>query len=72
LKIILFPSWLVSILFYNIIKEFKIVNGTWAYFGSANSTGAGMGSRTRKGRNNFEIGTITVDREAISIIEKLL
>ena len=31
-----------------------------------------MGSRTRKGRNNFEIGTITVDREAISRIEKLL
>jgi len=31
-----------------------------------------MGSRTRKGRNNFEIGTITVDREAISVIEKLL
>jgi len=31
-----------------------------------------MGSRTRKGRNNFEIGTITVDREATSVIEKLL
>lgn len=57
---------------YDMHMKVIIVDGTWAYFGSANLTGAGMGSRTKKGRNNFEIGTITVDREAISVIEKLL
>ena len=39
------------------------------YFGSANLTGAGIGSRTRKGKNNFEIGTITIDQRVIEPVE---
>ena len=39
------------------------------YFGSANLTGAEIGSRTLKGRNNFEIGTITIDQRVIEPIE---
>ena len=39
------------------------------YFGSANLTGVGIGSRTRKGKNNFEIGTITIDQNIIEPIE---
>ena len=38
-------------------------------FGSANLTGAGIGSRTHKGKNNFEVGTITIDQRVIEPIE---
>lgn len=49
-----------------------IVDSTWLYFGSANLTGAGLWSRTREGRNNFEIGTITIDQKAIESVELLI
>lgn len=49
-----------------------LVDGMWMYFGSANLTGTGIGSRTRKGRNNFEVGTITIDQRAIGPIEAQL
>jgi len=54
---------------YDIHMKAIIVDGTWMYFGSANLTGAGIGSRTRKGKNNFEVGTITIDQKAIAAIE---
>ncbi len=54
---------------YNMHMKVILVDGTWMYFGSANLTGAGIGSRTRKGKNNFEIGTITIDQRAIEPIE---
>ncbi|MHA1211744.1 MAG: phospholipase D-like domain-containing protein [Candidatus Heimdallarchaeota archaeon] len=57
---------------YDMHMKVIIVDGTWMYFGSANLTGAGIGSRTRKGKNNFEIGTITIDQKAIEPIELLL
>lgn len=37
-----------------------VVDGRWAYSGSANLTGAGMGARSRR-RRNFESGFITTD-----------
>lgn len=54
---------------YDMHMKVILVDGTWMYFGSANLTGAGIGSRTRKGKNNFEIGTITIDQKAIAAIE---
>ncbi|NHK31155.1 MAG: hypothetical protein FK730_07370 [Asgard group archaeon] len=42
------------------------------YFGSANFTSAGLGTRFRKGQNNFEIGTITIYQTAIEAIEHQL
>ena len=54
---------------YDMHMKVIIVDGTWMYFGSANLTGAGIGSRTRKGKNNFEVGTITIDQKAIEVIE---
>jgi len=57
---------------YDMHMKVILVDGTWMYFGSANLTGAGIGSRTRKGRNNFEIGTITIDQRAIEPIETQL
>jgi len=38
----------------------------------AQETGAGLGSRTRKKRNNFELGVITLDEIVISEVESLL
>jgi hypothetical protein len=35
------------------------------YFDSANFTGAGLGSRTRQGRNNFETKVVTLDQNII-------
>ncbi|MGC9779587.1 MAG: phospholipase D family protein [Candidatus Heimdallarchaeota archaeon] len=57
---------------YNMHMKVILIDSTWLYFGSANLTGAGLGSRTRDGRNNFEIGTITIDQKAIEPVELLL
>jgi phosphatidylserine/phosphatidylglycerophosphate/cardiolipin synthase-like enzyme len=57
---------------YNLHMKVILIDSTWLYFGSANLTGAGLGSRTRKGRNNFEIGAITIDEGVISQTEYLL
>ena len=45
-----------------------IVDGQFAYSGSANLTGAGMGAKSKEKRN-FESGFITTDKE---IIEKIM
>ena len=45
-----------------------IVDGKFAYTGSANLTGAGMGAKTAE-RRNFEAGIITDDKR---IIEKIM
>ena len=57
---------------YNMHMKIILIDSTWLYFGSANLTGAGLGSRTRKGRNNFEIGAITIDENIIYQTESLL
>ncbi|MBN2210240.1 MAG: phospholipase D family protein [Sedimentisphaerales bacterium] len=44
-----------------------IVDGEFAYSGSANLTGAGMGAKSEN-RRNFEAGFITTDRELIEPI----
>jgi len=44
-----------------------VVDGEFAYTGSANLTGAGMGAKS-KDRRNFEAGIITTDRELIGRI----
>lgn len=41
-----------------------IVDGAWAYLGSANLTGAGLGAKSDD-RRNFEIGFVTEDFEVI-------
>ncbi|MBD3191041.1 MAG: hypothetical protein GF308_10375 [Candidatus Heimdallarchaeota archaeon] len=56
---------------YDMHMKIILIDSTWLYFGSANLTGAGLGSRTRKGRNNFEIGAITIDKEPILTIVRL-
>ena len=45
-----------------------VVDGRFAYSGSANLTGAGMGAKSKE-RRNFESGFITTDNE---IIEKIM
>ncbi len=45
-----------------------IVDGKWAYFGSANLTGAGMGMKSPRNRN-FETGFLTQD---LNIIDQLM
>ena len=45
-----------------------VVDGRFAYSGSANLTGAGMGAKSKEKRN-FESGFITTDQE---IIEKIM
>lgn len=57
---------------YNLHLKVILTDRSWLYFGSANLTGAGLGSRTRKGRNNFEIGVITTNKQAIMNVERLL
>ena len=42
-----------------------IVDGTWAYTGSANFTGAGMGVKSQH-RRNFEIGMIVEDAASVN------
>ena len=55
--------------FIVVFLEFTIVEGTEMYFGSSNLFGAGIDSRTRKGKNNFEIGTITINQKIIEPVE---
>ena len=45
-----------------------IVDNNFAYTGSANLTGAGLGAKSQKNRN-FEIGVITTDNREISQLE---
>ncbi len=45
-----------------------VVDGVWAYFGSANLTGAGMGMKSPKNRN-FETGYLTRD---VGLIDQLM
>jgi len=45
-----------------------VVDGTFAYTGSANLTGAGMGAKSDNNRN-FETGTVTEDPE---LVEKVM
>jgi len=46
-----------------------IIDGTFAYTGSANLTGAGMGAKT-SGKRNFEAGIITDEKELVGRILK--
>lgn len=41
-----------------------IVDGAWAYLGSANLTGAGLGAKA-EGRRNFELGFCTEDFDVV-------
>src|SRR5258705_5978651 len=47
-----------------------LVDGAWAYFGSANLTGAGLGAKG-EGKRNFELGLCTEDFETIDHIQAL-
>jgi len=47
-----------------------LVDGGFAYFGSANFTGAGLGVRDPE-RRNLEIGAVTRDPAAVSALEDL-
>jgi phosphatidylserine/phosphatidylglycerophosphate/cardiolipin synthase-like enzyme len=47
-----------------------LVDGAWAYFGSANLTGAGLGAKS-EGRRNFELGLCTEDFETVDRIRAL-
>lgn len=49
--------------------KFVIIDGGFAYTGSANLTGAGMGAKSA-GRRNFEAGIITDDKEIVGRIMK--
>lgn len=44
-----------------------VVDGRFAYFGSANLTGAGMGAKSDK-RRNFESGIITTETDMVTAI----
>ena len=44
-----------------------VVDGEWAYTGSANLTGAGVGAKSAR-RRNFESGLITTDQAVIGRI----
>lgn len=46
-----------------------IVDGTWAYTGSANLTGAGMGAKSVRNRN-FETGIITTQLNEVELLMK--
>jgi len=54
---------------YNMHMKIVLIDSTLLYYGSAKLTGAGIGSRTRKGKNNFEVGTITINQRAIEPVE---
>src|SRR5262249_49375211 len=47
-----------------------LVDGAWAYFGSANLTGAGLGAKSEN-RRNFELGLCTEDFETVDRIQAL-
>ena len=44
-----------------------VVDGRWAYSGSANLTGAGMGAKSVR-RRNFESGFVTTEPELVTAI----
>jgi phosphatidylserine/phosphatidylglycerophosphate/cardiolipin synthase-like enzyme len=44
-----------------------VVDGKWAYVGSANITGAGMGAKS-KDKRNFEAGIITDEKVIVSAV----
>ena len=46
-----------------------VVDGTFAYSGSANLTGAGMGAKSES-RRNFEAGFITSEKNLVDQIAK--
>jgi len=46
-----------------------VVDGLWAYNGSANLTGAGMGAKS-KDKRNFEAGIITDDAKIVAQISE--
>ena len=47
-----------------------IVDGRFAYWGSANFTGAGLGARS-EGKRNLEIGSVTEDPQVVAEVEAL-
>jgi phosphatidylserine/phosphatidylglycerophosphate/cardiolipin synthase-like enzyme len=47
-----------------------IVDGAWAYLGSANLTGAGLGAKG-EGKRNFELGVCTEDFETVDRVQAL-
>ena len=47
-----------------------VVDGVFAYFGSANFTGAGLGPR-REARRNLELGAVTRDPETVAQLAAL-
>lgn len=47
-----------------------LVDGAWAYLGSANLTGAGLGAKG-EGRRNFELGFCTEDFEIVDRVQAL-
>jgi phosphatidylserine/phosphatidylglycerophosphate/cardiolipin synthase-like enzyme len=47
-----------------------LVDGAWVYLGSANLTGAGLGSKS-DGRRNFELGFVTEDFDVIDRVSAL-
>jgi len=47
-----------------------VVDGAWAYFGSANLTGAGLGAKS-EGKRNFELGLCTEDFETVDRVQAL-
>ena len=47
-----------------------LVDGAWAYIGSANLTGAGLGAKG-EGKRNFELGLCTEDFETVDRVQAL-
>jgi phosphatidylserine/phosphatidylglycerophosphate/cardiolipin synthase-like enzyme len=47
-----------------------LVDGAWAYLGSANLTGAGLGAKA-EGRRNFELGFCTEDFDTVDRVSAL-
>jgi phosphatidylserine/phosphatidylglycerophosphate/cardiolipin synthase-like enzyme len=47
-----------------------VVDGAWAYVGSANLTGAGLGAKG-EGKRNFELGFCTEDFETVDRVQAL-
>ncbi len=45
-----------------------VVDGSWAYLGSANWTGAGLGAKG-EGRRNFELGVVTDDDAVLDEVQ---
>lgn len=47
-----------------------VVDGAWAYLGSANLTGAGLGAKG-EGKRNFELGFVTEDFDVLDRVQAL-